>query len=230
MPGSVWLSGKERAGRLERGDGHSVQVGGASRSAFLTACEAPIVARLATFTIPADYRERLRAHVAGEATSGADAGVRRRRIQGRLARIEELYGWGDTHRGAYLAERDPLLRDPAALAARETGEAAHLDRLAELPGGVARGWGSATGERRNPLARLLFEEVVIGGDGAPAVRPQPELAGFFALDHERRGDVAGNATAPVKGGCYGAEVTGFEPAVSALTGQRVRPLHHTSMP
>lgn len=185
-----------------------MQVGSASRSAFLTVYEAPIVAHLATFTIPADYREKLRAHVAGEATFGADAAPRRRRIQGRLARIEELYGWGDMHRGEYLAERDLLLRDPAALDARETGETAHLDRLAELLGDVARGWGLVTGEQRNRLARLLFEEVVIGDDGAAAVRPRPELAGFFALDHERWGATAGNETAPAKGGCKGAEVTG----------------------
>ena len=37
-------------------------------------------------------------------------------------------------------------------------------------------------EQRNRLARAIFEEVVINDDRSSAVKPRPELAGFFALD------------------------------------------------
>lgn len=188
-----------------------------AKSGALGDYEAQLAAHLATFTIPADYRDRLRAYVASEPTPGGDPTEQRRRIETRLARIKELYGWGDLGRGEYLTERELLQRDLAALDARATHEAAHLDRLAELLANVARGWNLATQEQRNRLARLLFEEVVIEDGRIVAVKPRPELAGFFALDCQQR------ATS-----CKPAEVTGFEPAISALTGQRVRPLHHTS--
>ena len=49
----------------------------------------------------------------------------------------------------------------------------------------------------------------------------PELPRFCSPDNKKRDPT-------LSGHVHRAEVTGFEPAVSALTGQRVRPLHHTS--
>jgi len=189
----------------------------ASKSGMLAGYEEQLAAHLATFTIPPDYRERLREYVAGESERGDDAQAQRRRIATRLDRLKELYGWGDLARADYLAQRELLLRDLAALDARETGEAAHLDRMAELLSSVARLWSEANQVERNRIARVLFEEVVINDNRVVAVKPRPELAGFFALDCQHRDEV-----------CKGAEVTGLEPAVSALTGQRVN--HYTTPP
>jgi hypothetical protein len=41
-------------------------------------------------------------------------------------------------------------------------------------------------EQRNRLARLLFDEVVINDERVTAVKPRPELAGFFLLDFQKR--------------------------------------------
>ena len=191
-------------------------------SVLLAGIEAQVAEHLATFTIPADYRERLRAYVTHAQPEVTDTAAQRRRLENRLERAKELYGWGDRERAAYLAERDGLAREIATLDARETGDNTHLDRLAGLLADAAQGWERATQGQRNELARTLFEEIVVGHEEAVAVKPRPELAGFFTLDNQFRD---AECQAPL----VLAEVTGFEPAVSALTGQRVRPLHHTSV-
>ncbi len=58
-----------------------------------------------------------------------------------------------------------------------------LSLTTTAPGGRGR----ASQEQRNRLARLVFEEVVINDDRVAAVKPRPELAGFFALDCQVRG-------------------------------------------
>lgn len=144
--------------------------------------ERQLASHLAAFSIPPDYRERLREYVASESEQADDAQGRRRRIVTRLDRLKELYGWGDLDRADYLAQRELLLRDLAALDARETGEDIHLDRLAELPSSVARMWSEADQAERNRIAGVLFEEVVINDNRVVAVKPRPEIADFFALD------------------------------------------------
>ncbi len=92
----------------------------------------------------ADYEGQLASHlVVGEREQADDARAQRRRIATRLDRLKELYGWGDLERADYRAQRELLLRDLAALDARETGEDSHLDRLAELLSSVARMWSEA---------------------------------------------------------------------------------------
>ncbi len=184
----------------------------ASKSGTLEQYDDQLAAHLTTFTIPPDYREQLRAYVASEEQVAEDTTARRQRIETRLARIKELYGWGDLGRAEYLTERDLLLRDLAALDARESQDTAHLDRLAELLGDTVRLWGEANQEQRNRIAGLLFEEVVIKDEQIVAVKPRPELAGFFALDCARRGVLLGETAGPVdilvNGACKPAEVTG----------------------
>lgn len=77
-------------------------------------------------------------------------------------------------------------RDLALLDMRAQGQASHLDGLAELLANVSTAWGAALPEQRNRLARLLFEEVVINDEQVAAVKPRPELAGFFLLDCQQR--------------------------------------------
>ncbi len=92
-------------------------------------------------------------------------------------------------------------------------------------------WDAATPEQRNDLARLIFESIEIKDDRVIAVVPQPDFAPFF-VDRLRR-ENGGNGNTPEGSGGVNreieeAEATGFEPAISALTGLHVRPLHHAS--
>ncbi len=157
-----------------------------SRSAFLAIYEEQIARHLATFTIPPDYREQLRAHVEGEQAKRGDAAVQRKKLAAHLVRLKDLYLLGDMTKAAYVAERDRLRRELAALDAAEDGERNRLAGLADLIANVARGWELASQEQRHRLAQLLFEEVLIDNEKVVAVKPRPELAPFFALDRQAR--------------------------------------------
>lgn len=150
----------------------------------------------------------------------------------RLARLKELYGWGDLNREAYMAERDDLQRELATLDAQEEGQHARLDTLAVLLADTTQAWARAAAPQRQQLARLLFAEILIRDGAIESVRPHAELAGFFALNQDAAGMLApiktGSGVNLDTGSCKGAEVTGLEPAVSALTGQRVN--HYTTPP
>jgi hypothetical protein len=89
-----------------------------SRSVVLAECEQHLAAYLASFTIPADSRAQLRAYVASESSPTDDSVGQRQRLETRRVRLKDLYGWGDLERADYLAQRDLLLRDLAALDAR----------------------------------------------------------------------------------------------------------------
>ncbi len=101
-------------------------------------------------------------------------------------RLQDLYLLGDVPKAAYLAERDRLRRELAALDAADHCERERLGGLAELIADVAKGWALATQEQRHRLAGMLFEEVVIDSEQVVAVKPRPELAPFFALDCQAR--------------------------------------------
>jgi site-specific DNA recombinase len=184
-----------------------------AKSGPLDAYERQLAAFLDTFVIPPDYRERLRAHVTAEqATPQHDIAAQRQRVVERLARLKELYGWGDLPRDEYLMQRGHLQLELATLDAQEHGQRARLDGLAELLASTARAWQRATAAQRQRLVRLLFSEVIIRDAVIETVRPHPELAGFFLLNQEGCAETAdiktGSGVNPDTGSCKGAEVTG----------------------
>jgi hypothetical protein len=141
---------------------------------------------LETFTIPADYRERLRAWATAEHTQPVDSEAGRRRLTTQLARLKDVYVLGDLSKEAYLAERERLKRELAMLEAQTHGDDGRLSRLATFLASIATAWDAATAEQRNRLVRRLFEEVVIQDKLVMKVKPRPELCGFFALDYVQR--------------------------------------------
>ena len=94
---------------------------------------------------------------------------------------------GDLERERYLAEQERLRRELVAIEAQNTEEDAELAELAGLLRNLKEGWDQATQEQRNRLARLILEGVVINDDRVAAMKPRPELAGFFAIDCQVRG-------------------------------------------
>ena len=113
--------------------------------------------------------------------------LQRHRLNRQLERLKDLYQLGDLERERYLADRERLRRELAAIKAQNTEENAELDELAGLLKNLQQGWDQATQEQRNRLARLIFEEIVINDNRVVAMKPRPELAGFFALDCQVRG-------------------------------------------
>ena len=88
-----------------------------------------------------------------------------------------------------------------------------MDRLARFLRDVGSAWEVGDQGQRNKLARCLFDEIWLEDGKVVAVRPRPEFAPFFRLNHDTR----------VKEKVEVATRMGLEPTISALTGQYVKP-------
>lgn len=149
----------------------------------LDTLEGQIATFLGTFIIPEGYRERLRLFVL-EASKKAhvETTVRRGSLERQLARAKDLYQLGDIDRAEYLAVRERVGRDLAAIDAAQAEEGDRLTELADFLADAAHGWVKADQALRHRLARAIFAEVVVRDGAVIAVKPNPEIAGFFALD------------------------------------------------
>jgi site-specific DNA recombinase len=173
------VNGRRRMGCSSREKGWGCN----QKSAYLAIYERQLHDYLGSFHIPDDYRERiLEAHRKLQVAYD-DLDGQRVRLETRLERLKDLYGWGDITKQQYLAERDTILRELAQLSPLEEQDKS-LDKLAEFLANVADAWNEATQEQRNKIARCLFQQVWIEGKEIVAVRPQPEMKPFFELNFE----------------------------------------------
>ena len=83
-----------------------------------------------------------------------DRDSQRARLQARLGRTKELYGWGDITRERYLAEREAIHRELQVLTPIEE-QSKNLGKLAQFLDNVSDAWDKANQEQRNKLARSL---------------------------------------------------------------------------
>jgi DNA invertase Pin-like site-specific DNA recombinase len=161
------------------------------RSVLLSVIEEQITAYLKTFHLPKDVVAEVVSlyELAGEQRMDADR--QRREIESRLERMADLYAWGDLTREAYLAERGRLLDRLTGL--RGTTEwSTALRQAAGFLRDLPAGWGAASPELRNDLARLIFQSIEVKDDRVVAVVPQPDFAPFFVDRHQRENGGHGN--------------------------------------
>ena len=85
-----------------------------------------------------------------------DTADERKRLKGRLERVEELYEWGHHTQEQYKARRVEIEKQLRTLEPPPEGDTATLDRLASFLKDVALAWEVADYEHRNRLARCLF--------------------------------------------------------------------------
>jgi hypothetical protein len=163
--------------------------GCSTTSAVLADLERQLTAFLTTFHIPTDFQQQLEAFVTREAAQVHDSAGERRRLSSQLDRLKELYLLGDIGQERYRAERERLGRELVVVEAHTAGQSTRITGLAKLLADVAAAWDAASPAQRNRLARLLFEEVVVQSKAVIAVKPRPELAGFFLLDQQARGNM-----------------------------------------
>ena len=148
---------------------------------FLDIYEAQVEWYLEYFEIPKDYQEKiLEAHTKLR-SAYSDVEVRRATLEKHLARIKELYEWGDMARDEYLGKREAIQRELKALLAPES-EKQVLAKLAHFLANVADAWRGANQEQRNKLAKRLFEEILIEDEKIVDVKPRPDLEPFFKLN------------------------------------------------
>ncbi len=203
------------------------------RSRMLPAVEHQVAQHLARFHLNDDQVSQIIELYEQAANRQNDDTRRRLDIDGRLDRLRQLYAWGDLTEQAYLAERERLEAQRAVLAGT-VDLAAVLAEAASYLRDLPSAWEGATPEQRNDLARAVFESIELTDDRVSAFVVRLEFVPFFRATLGVCGeddDTAGGDQSP-NGGVNQmldeAEATGFEPAVSALTGLHVRPLHHAS--
>ncbi len=153
------------------------------KSAYLDIYESQLEEYLRSFHIPEDYREKIVEAHRKLQVAYDDIDSQRARLEMRLGRLKELYGWGDIAREEYLTERDAIRSELAQLSPLEERDGG-LDKLAQFLTNVADAWHEANQEQRNGIARCLFQEVWIKDREVIAVKPQPELRPFFDLNYE----------------------------------------------
>ncbi|MDP9373665.1 MAG: hypothetical protein M3Q65_14670 [Chloroflexota bacterium] len=144
---------------------------------------------------------------------GDDRVARRSQIEARLARIKELYGWGDLGKAEYAAERDRLRGELETLRDDDTAGAL-VEALAALLADTKAAWTHADQEQHNRLARLLFQEVRIRDHKVIGLEPTPEFAAFFRVagceevDEGAGGEAAGHDDSPDTQGCSPKTLSG----------------------
>ena len=139
--------------RLKRGDC-------SQKSARLDIYEAQLQDYLNAFSVPEDYQQRLLEAQRQLTQAYDDTEGRRKRLQQALDRLKDLYKWGDLERDQYQVETREIEEELATLKGPADVDAT-MDTLASFLRDVSSAWREATQERRNKLARSLFDSVWI---------------------------------------------------------------------
>ncbi len=137
---------------------------------------------LDTFHIPEDCRDRILEAQRKLEPDDDNVDEVRARWEAQLDRIKKLYKWGDMGEEDYRLEKEAIQKEMVGLAPKT--RQADLSKLALFLANIGEAWRVASGEQRNKLARTLFQEIWIKDSQVVAVRPQPELQPFFALNYE----------------------------------------------
>ena len=161
---------------------------------FLDTYEAQLVADLAAFGLPDDWKETILAE-ASAVGAADDTEHRRRQLGAHLERLTELYGWGHVGRERYLSERGEIEQALARLAPVERHDG-RLEVLAAYVESLPAAWADATQEQRNQLAAILYEDVWVSGPTVEYVRPRPELEPLFRARHGAAQPIAGPKNGP----------------------------------
>ena len=156
----------------------------------------------ALFRVPGGYRELvLRELRTEEGTSEPAVEPAAERVRATLARLKQLYLWGDIGEVDYRRQRETLRRQLASLEPRRESKGVHdAERAAELLSDMRTLWAhpGVTQEQRQAFVEEAFEEIQVADDGIAAVLPRGPylLLAALAAGMEMVGE------------------TGFEPATS----------------
>ena len=153
------------------------------KSARLDRYEDELQHYLDAFAIPEDYRQQLLDGQRRLVTAYDDTEATRSRLHGALDRLKDLYKWGDKTKAEYQRETDEILEELQMLETSPADDAAAMDKLAQFLNDVSSAWREADQERRNKLARVLFDGVWIKDQSVLGVTPRPELKPFFDLQY-----------------------------------------------
>jgi hypothetical protein len=164
--------------------------------------EQQVPADLAAFQLPDEWKQTVIELNRPDETRGDDVETQRQQLTARLARLKDLYAWGDLTREQYQVERDRIERTLAQLqpVERPTDQ---LDALATYVQSLPAAWADADQRQRNEMAMLLYEEVWVDGPRVEYVKPRRQLESLFQT---RTG-----AAQPTKVSIQGGEFSSGDP-------------------
>lgn len=130
---------------------------------------------LGTLELPADAVTRTMALLDEEEKLAPRQVDERKRIENRLKRIQDIYGWGDMTIQEYQAERDALRKQLAAI---ETvaPRRENLTILADRIRNPLKHWQDSTAEQRNDMMALLVRSIAVRNGEVMQIRLQPIAA------------------------------------------------------
>jgi len=150
---------------------------------FLDVYESQVEWYLDQFEIPDDYQQRILEWYTALGLDHKDAAKLRVKLDGRLRRTKDMYGWGDITEEEYRNQRDAINQELNELPIENQDERT-LERFANVLKSVKTGWTEASQAQRNRLARVLFEEVKVQDKQVLAVKPVKELEAFFGVSYD----------------------------------------------
>ena len=184
-----------------------------NRGTFMDVYEAQIVEYLRRFVLPEDYRAQILGMYHHLQQAEGDSEGRRRELEGRLERIKYLYEWGDKTKEDYLSESREIKEELTDLTPPEQRTDV-LGVFRVFLEDVAAAWEKGTDEQKNRLARQMFDII------------WTKMRKWWQSGPGPNSGLSSRSQNGVKKKVCLATPTGFEPAISALTGQYVKPLHH----
>ncbi len=115
--------------------------------------EGAFVDWIGSLTLPPDWRDA----IAETRQPAAEADTKRERLDERLARLRNLYTWGEMHEDEYRAEAARVHSELAEIAEPSPSS---MEEVAGALTDLARTWENASPDRQAAVARLMLKEIV----------------------------------------------------------------------
>jgi hypothetical protein len=137
------------------------------------AAEGAFTEWIGSLTLPPDWREAI-----AETREVAQGGDKRERLAERLARLRNLYTWGEMPEDEYRAE---TLRIHAELAEIAVPSPSTMEEVAAALVDLARTWANASPERQQAVARLMLREIVTSNGQVAVFMARAEIKPLLEL-------------------------------------------------
>ena len=146
--------------------------------AYLRVYEVQVSEYLHGLRVPAGYREVFLAQLE-QAKQDQIEPDPRPRLERELARLKDLYRWGDIAPEEYAAERNAI-REKLRAVKPVSPPIARLEGVVELLRDAPMAWDNGDQVERHELALSLFQTISIKGLKVTAYHPQPAIAPFLS--------------------------------------------------
>lgn len=137
--------------------------------------EDQVTSWLGEISIPDDAVERALVEHRKRSKNEPRADQEKRRLEARLARLKELYGWGDIGREEYVSERDIIVSQLRAFVPVER-QKLDLERMASLLRSAAALWSARDESGKHELITQIVERVIVRDDRIETIVPRADCA------------------------------------------------------